>query len=95
MYVALIWFVLHLGLLGGSSCCLLSTGFFGGSAHTKLHFLSLVVLVCSGFDVCPDDGGASYRSDLVHLVTRVFCSGMLFRRASLRWNFVWFSGHNL
>jgi hypothetical protein len=30
----------------------------------------LVALICSGFDVCPDDRGDSYRSDLFHLVSR-------------------------
>jgi hypothetical protein len=60
-----------LGLLWGSFYCPLSAGFFRGSSHTRLQFLSLVVLVCSGFDVCPDDRGASYRSDLVHLVSSV------------------------
>jgi hypothetical protein len=45
--------------------------FLGGVSHAMIHFLSLVVLVCSRFDVCSNDGGDSYRSDLVHLVTSV------------------------
>jgi len=53
------------------------------------------VLVCSGFDVCHVDVGASYHIDLVHIVSGVFCLGLLFQSASLWWNFMQFSGHIL
>jgi len=69
MYVALAWFVLYLGFLWDSSCCLFSAGW--GFSHTRLQFFSLVALICSGFDVCPDDRGDSYCSDLFHLVRAV------------------------
>jgi hypothetical protein len=71
MYVDLIWSILHLGLPRVSSYCPLSGGFSWGFSHTMLQFLSLVVMVCLGFDVCPNYGGDSYCSDLVHLVTSV------------------------
>jgi hypothetical protein len=56
MYAALTWFVLHPGFLWRLSLMFSLGKVFWGFTHSCLWFLSLVLLVCSGFDVCSDRG---------------------------------------